>query len=74
MEYAAAVDLAAPPAGRDVALSIFANDLGGRRVFTARGTEGYEVLLAGDTSGMASDIRAKLDAVSRDQFKLYAFR
>lgn len=74
MEYAAAADLAAPPTGRDVAFSIFANDLNGRRVFTTRGTEGYEVLLAGDTSGMANDIRAKLDQVSRDRFNFYAFR
>ena len=73
MEYAAAADLGAPPADRDVALSVFANDLGGRRVFTVRGTEGYEVLLAGDTSGLASDVRAKLDAVSRDASGFYAF-
>ena len=74
MEYAAAADLATPPTGRDVGLSIFANSIGGRRVFTVRGSEGYEVLLAGDTSGMAADIRSKLDALSRDKFGLYAFR
>lgn len=74
MEYAAAADLAAPPGNRDVALSIFANDLGGRRVFTSRGSEGYEVLIAGDTSQLADDIRSKLEAMSRDKFNLYAFR
>jgi hypothetical protein len=73
MEYAATADLAHPPADRDVALSIFANDLGGRRVFTMRGTEGYEVMLAGDTGDLASDIRTELDGVSRDANGVYAF-
>ncbi|WMT76949.1 hypothetical protein [Bradyrhizobium sp. Ash2021] len=40
MEYGAAADLAAPPAGGDVALSIFANDLDVRRVFASRGSKG----------------------------------
>jgi hypothetical protein len=74
MEYAAAANLAIPPEGRDVAYSIFANDLEGKRVFTSRGSEGYEVLIAGDTSELARNIRAKLDAISRDEFGLYAFR
>jgi hypothetical protein len=74
MEYAAAADLAAPPQQRDVALSVFANDIGGRRVFTVRGTEGYQVLLAGDTGDLGKGVRKQLDATSRDEFDLYAFR
>jgi CHAT domain len=72
MEYAAVADLGAPPA-RNVALSIFASSLDNRRVYTARGAEAYEVMLAGDTSGYARDIRDTLDAISRDR-ELYAFR
>jgi hypothetical protein len=74
MEYAAAADLATPPAGRDVALSIFANDLGGRRVFTSRGSEGYEVLVANDTKDFVDDVRSQFSAISTDRFGLYAFR
>lgn len=73
MEYAAAGDLADPPS-RDVALSIFANDLDGRRIFTVRGAEGYEVSVAGDTSSLSRQVRAELDKSSRDQFGFYAFR
>lgn len=74
MEYAAVADLGQPPAKRDVALSLFANDVEGRRVITVRGKETYAVLVAGDTGDLATDVRSRLDAVSRDAFNLYAFR
>lgn len=74
MEYAAAADLAAPPRNRDVALSLFANKHDGRRVFTARGTEGFEILEARDISQHVEDVRKELEAISRDKFNLYAFR
>jgi hypothetical protein len=78
MEYAAVADLAEPPGKRDVALSLFANDVGGRRVVTVRGKETYEVFVTGDTEDLATDIRTRLDAVSREPISdgsvLYAFR
>lgn len=74
MEYVAAANLAAPPVGRDVALSVFANNLDGRRVFTTRGSEGFAVLVAGDTSQRVDDVRKQLDAASRDKSNFYAFR
>jgi hypothetical protein len=74
MEYAAAADLGTPPAKRDVALSLFANDVAGRRVVTVRGKETYEVCDVGETGDLATDIRTGLDTVSRDAFRLYAFR
>jgi hypothetical protein len=73
MEYAAAGDLGRPPGERDVALSIFANTYEGNRVFTVKAEEGYEVSLAGDTAGLADDIRSALDGVSRDVNGVYAF-
>jgi hypothetical protein len=63
VEYATAADLAAPPA-RNVALSIFANDLDGRRVFTARTAEGFSVSVSADTPKLATDVRDTLDKVS----------
>ena len=74
MEYAAVANLGEPPAKRDVALSLFANDVGGRRVITVRGKGTYEVFVAGDTGDLATDIRTRLDTVSRDGFLFYAFR
>jgi hypothetical protein len=74
MEYAAAADLVRPPEQRDVALSIFANAYNGKRVFTVKAKEGYEVSLPKDTTGLADDVRTALDTVSRDVNGFYAFQ
>ncbi|RTM13598.1 MAG: hypothetical protein EKK33_10580 [Bradyrhizobiaceae bacterium] len=74
MEYVAAADLAAPPANRDVALSVFANTLDGRRIFTVRGSEGFEISVTSDISKYVEDVRKQLEAISRDKFNFYAFR
>ena len=72
MEYAAVADIAAPPE-RDVALSIFANDLGGRQVVTVRGADSYDVEAPGDTSDKADAIRNALNGIGRDIGGFYAF-
>jgi hypothetical protein len=74
MEYAAAADLAAPAAGRDVALSIFANDLDVRRVFASPGSKGYDVLAANDTKDLVDNLRSEFAAMSTDRHGFYAFR
>jgi hypothetical protein len=73
VEYTTATDLAHPPERPDVALSIFANSLGDRRIFTLKSKEGYEVTVNGYTPLLSNQVRAAIDGVSRDANGIYAF-
>lgn len=77
MEYVAAGNLAAPPAGRDVALSIFASGEGdGQWKMAVRGAQYFEVeQLTEATTQRADVVRQKLDEVSRNakEPQYYAF-
>ncbi len=79
LEYAATADLSArrDAARPHVALSIFANDIGGREVITTRSKETFNVLTENLTSDTGKRIRALLEKHSSEEVgtdKRYAFR
>jgi hypothetical protein len=63
LEYAAAADLAAPPDAQraKVGLSIFANDVEGREVYTARTPGGFAVQAGSSAADTGTRIRALLE-------------
>jgi hypothetical protein len=79
LEYAAAPDLADPQQRQkrdDVLLSIFANQVDGRRIYTTRGAEGFAVAINNGVPEIGERIRKRLDEVSTQiigSSKLYAF-
>ncbi|WP_298240583.1 CHAT domain-containing protein [uncultured Bradyrhizobium sp.] len=79
LEYAATADLLTrrEVLQRDVALSIFANDIDGREVITARSNETFSVHAESATAGSGKRIRALLEKFSSSEVgsdKHYAFQ
>lgn len=78
LEYAATADLARRDTARpDVALSIFANDAGGREVITTRSKETFNVRTESLLSNTGKRIRTLLEKYSTEEVgvnKHYAFK